>query len=442
MFKNQLQELAQRSCFNLPSYACIRQGPDHAPRFKASVNFNGEIFESPSFCPTLRQAEHAAAEAALNVLSVRGLSRSLTARVLHTGLLCYMKDETGVYKNLLQETAHRAGLKLPVYTTVRSGPGHSPIFACTVELAGMNFTGEPAKTKKQAEKNAAIAAWSALKTMRNLDLSTRKETGSQEDRDQAVVSRVLSSFRPRDDSKQFRRRDYNNQAKRRMANGNNNDILSLVPSSSTSGKSLNLQKWRVMDVLMDSSTQKRNSFVSLLPPPPLRTASKILPPTSSNYSCNRACPVQIRGKPEVNLLPPLEQFLKDEDQWPGSKHEHVMNKSIEKIEGSSSSNLYGASTSELISRIFGSPNPSQMAPAMARNMYTGGFNPHKIAPAVKMRSIIPVCTAPPPLNRPNPMQIRPAPAEVASSASKVMFNNARPNSDQLSSELMNLQLRK
>jgi dsRNA-specific ribonuclease len=59
MYKNQLQELAQRSCFNLPSYACIREGPDHAPRFKASVNFNGEIFESPSYCTTLRQAEHA-----------------------------------------------------------------------------------------------------------------------------------------------------------------------------------------------------------------------------------------------------------------------------------------------------------------------------------------------------------------------------------------------
>ena len=68
-----------------------------------------------------------------------------------------------MYKNLLQETAHRAGLNLPVYTTVRSGPGHVPVFTCTVELAGMNFTGESAKTKKQAEKNAAIAAWSALK---------------------------------------------------------------------------------------------------------------------------------------------------------------------------------------------------------------------------------------------------------------------------------------
>ncbi|MBA0816822.1 hypothetical protein Gohar_001444, partial [Gossypium harknessii] len=154
MFKNQLQELAQRSCFNLPSYSCIREGPDHAPRFKATVNFNGETFESPMFCSTLRQAEHAAAEIALNTLANRGPSRALAARVL---------DETGVYKNLLQETAHRAGLNLPVYTTVRSGPGHIPSFSCMVDLAGMSFTGDPARTKKQAQKNAAMAAWSALR---------------------------------------------------------------------------------------------------------------------------------------------------------------------------------------------------------------------------------------------------------------------------------------
>lgn len=74
-----------------------------------------------------------------------------------------IQDETGVYKNLLQETAHRAGLKLPVYTTVRAGPGCAPVFTCTVELAGMSFSGEPAKTKKQAQKSAAMAAWFALK---------------------------------------------------------------------------------------------------------------------------------------------------------------------------------------------------------------------------------------------------------------------------------------
>lgn len=64
---------------------------------------------------------------------------------------------------MLQETAHRAGLNLPVYTTIRSGPGHVPNFSCTVEIAGMHFVGDPARTKKQAQKNAAMAAWSALR---------------------------------------------------------------------------------------------------------------------------------------------------------------------------------------------------------------------------------------------------------------------------------------
>jgi dsRNA-specific ribonuclease len=37
------------------------------------------------------------------------------------------------------------------------------MFTCTVELAGRIFTGNPGKTKKQAQKNAAMAAWSELK---------------------------------------------------------------------------------------------------------------------------------------------------------------------------------------------------------------------------------------------------------------------------------------
>jgi dsRNA-specific ribonuclease len=105
----------------------------------------------------------------LLIVVVRGSDfPCLDARVL--------QDETGVYKNLLQETAHRAGLKLPAYTTVRSGPGHSPVFASTVELAGMSFAGDPAKTKKQAEKNAAMAAWSSLKQSKQSTLAAPKES--------------------------------------------------------------------------------------------------------------------------------------------------------------------------------------------------------------------------------------------------------------------------
>lgn len=88
-------------------------------------------------------------------------------------MCCDIQDETGVYKNLLQETAHRAGLNLPVYTTIWSGPGpgHVPVFSCTVELAGMSFSGLLARTKKQAQKNAAMAAWLALKRSMNCTFS-------------------------------------------------------------------------------------------------------------------------------------------------------------------------------------------------------------------------------------------------------------------------------
>jgi len=44
------------------------------------VIFNGELFESPNYCSTLRQAEDAAAEVALNILSRRSSFQSLAAR--------------------------------------------------------------------------------------------------------------------------------------------------------------------------------------------------------------------------------------------------------------------------------------------------------------------------------------------------------------------------
>ncbi|KAL0452165.1 UNVERIFIED_CONTAM: Double-stranded RNA-binding protein 2 [Sesamum latifolium] len=210
MYKNQLQELAQRSCFNLPSYTCIREGPDHAPRFKAAVNFNGEMFESPNYCSTLRQAEHSAAEVALDALASRGPSNSLAARILDnesTGSIyspawatmipnAFFKgyvhfdteDETGVYKNLLQEVSQRVGASLPAYTTFRTGLGHLPIFTCTVELAGVIFTGDPAKNKKQAER---MQPWQlVVQQSENPTL----EKPSKDEQEHVTVARALQKY--------------------------------------------------------------------------------------------------------------------------------------------------------------------------------------------------------------------------------------------------------
>ncbi|XP_010250596.1 PREDICTED: double-stranded RNA-binding protein 3-like [Nelumbo nucifera] len=427
MYKNQLQELAQRSCFNLPSYACIREGPDHAPRFKASVNFNGEIFEGPSYCTTLRQAEHAAAEVALNTLSTRGPSRSLAAKVL---------DETGVYKNLLQEAAHRAGLKLPVYTTVRSGPGHVPVFTCTVELADMSFTGEPAKTKKQAEKNAAMSAWSALKQMPNFgssSLLTRKRSDNGEEQEQ-VRRRMKKKEQEQRDQTQARRRE----------------LLSYrdsTPSSSSSHNLLQYQKWMFIGPVSDFSLtcpaqqqkQRKNCFLALLPPSIPLTSSKMLPPTPtptrethpSLYSSNRSTVVQVKSRTQVKLQevpPPVEKHQKDEEKWLGGKPD-VTEKIIEKDPGSAKSNcgfgpevidynkpfalprsgkLNTSSTdhtrqqTQITTSHFGplslplAPAPvGRVAPAVPRILHTGRFHAQNIAPAVHIRSVIPVCAAPP-----------------------------------------------
>ncbi|GFS34360.1 DHHC-type zinc finger family protein [Actinidia rufa] len=361
MYKNQLQELAQRrSCSNLPSYACIREGPDHAPRFKASVNFNGEIFESRNYCNTLRQAEHAAAQVALNVLSKRASStlNPLTSRVL---------DETGVYKNLLQETAHKAGLKLPVYTTIRSGPGHVPVFTSTVEIAGMNFIGDPAKTKKQAEKNAAVAACEQV--VHSLAVPN-------------LGSLSLSSKEPNNSEKQVGR-DQNQAARRRMMSGYRDNVSSNhdVPSQQ-----------RTSDVLLgsasNSSTQKQNSSLSLLPPP---RASPIESPPLSSSTRKESRPGSssiISGADSISLLNTRKL---------GNSVSSLVDHTTQNQQTHTRSRLLGpatpSSSSSSSSRVL-SPIKATRCSHVDRTIYSGGYNPQRFAPTVQIRSVVPVCAAP------------------------------------------------
>ena len=52
---------------------------------------------------------------------------------------------------------------MPTYSTNKSGEAHVPTFISTVEIEGEIFTGQGAKTKKQAEMSAAKTAYTALK---------------------------------------------------------------------------------------------------------------------------------------------------------------------------------------------------------------------------------------------------------------------------------------
>ncbi|KAI3941262.1 hypothetical protein MKX01_029836 [Papaver californicum] len=480
MYKNQLQELAQRSCFNLPSYTCIREGPDHAPRFKAMVNFNGKVFEGPCNCTTLRQAEHSAAEVALNTLSIRGPSRSLTAKVI---------DETGVYKNLLQETAHRAGLNLPTYTTVRSGPGHVPVFSSTVEVAGMLFKGEPAKTNKQAEKNAALAAWSTLKQSKvpNLSyssssLTNKEKTDSNEEYERVVVARVPSKYSPKDEIKKGKQRNMN-QARKGIVSGlsvNNSKC-----NGSSTEKSMLYQQRRSIVMSSDfqpSQQQNRVLFAPLHPTmvrptenPSLHTPNKsILGQVKTNLQVN---------KQEVPIL--IQEHQQDEEEWLHEKSFVNEKKPVEKDllnQANSKPNPNYQMLTHTFPLLINNPIPDRrtttnrthirsigyvpsLLPSITpsftrcmaqttfsypRDINTFGFHhSHNMAPSVNIRSVVPVCAAPPPMmptslssNASKPSRIQEVSSSISVSATKTTgtIQHTEQEVQEASRKLSNLKL--
>ncbi|EOA24456.1 hypothetical protein CARUB_v10017714mg [Capsella rubella] len=263
---------------------------------------------------------------------------------------CFSKDETGIYKNLLQETAHRAGLDLPVYTSVRSGPGHIPTFSCTVELAGMSFKGESAKTKKQAEKNAAISAWFSLRKMPSLDPLRGEE------KEQEVVARVLSRFRP----KEVKRREPN-QSRRRTV------IRTIRQNTTTTTTTRDLLCEKLGSINLYTNKASSSSPSPSLPLPPRFWPSRTnLPQQESKVK---------------SLLEKCQEYAerKQSPDYPIPKTEMIIKSSP------LSSSLEKSYYSKLL--------PFSIS----------GLNNQKLAPAVHIRSVIPVCSAPPPKPKPNPI---------------------------------------
>ncbi|XP_015899794.3 double-stranded RNA-binding protein 1 isoform X1 [Ziziphus jujuba] len=154
LYKSQLQNYAQKRNLALPEYASEREGPPHNTRFKCRVTIDGQTFESPTFFSTLKEAENAAAKFALTSLSPNEVQQ----------------HDSGFYKNLLQELVQKEGIPLPIYSTSRRGEAHEPIFVSSLEIEGQIFTGEEAKTKKNAEINAAKVAYNALKERKTIEI--------------------------------------------------------------------------------------------------------------------------------------------------------------------------------------------------------------------------------------------------------------------------------
>ncbi|KAI7993102.1 Double-stranded RNA-binding protein 4 [Camellia lanceoleosa] len=164
LYKSRLQSYAQRRNLTLPEYSSEREGPPHASRFRSKVLFDGKIYESPEFSLTIKEAEHAAAKVAWESLSLNEVE----------------EDDSTVYKNLLQELAQKKGFLVPKYERTVSGPPHMPTFVSTVKIGEESFQGQAAKSKKQADMNAAKVAYNCL----------------QERNKASVAPTVLSSVTP------------------------------------------------------------------------------------------------------------------------------------------------------------------------------------------------------------------------------------------------------
>jgi hypothetical protein len=86
----------------------------------------------------------------------------MSTHELHLFILCAVQDDSGFYKNALQELAQREDLSMPVYKIIKSGALHMPTFFSYVEIEGEKFYGKAGKSKKEAELKSARAAYTVL----------------------------------------------------------------------------------------------------------------------------------------------------------------------------------------------------------------------------------------------------------------------------------------
>lgn len=208
--------------------------------------------------------------------------------------------------------------------------------------------------------------------------------------------------------------------------------------------------WKFMDSFSDPSSENHNNFLSLLPPPPPRTMPRILPPNlypsktgvgssqDDNDWINKISEAIKKPLDEKSLHYKQTGGSEIDNDWitkiseaikkPAASNSHFLggksvhynprvqeddNEWINKIseaikkpvDGKSGIDILDFSKSSMLSPV---KFQSSCSNQMGMSSFNGG---QRFAPAVQIRSVIPVCAAPPPPD--------PAAAEVASTLSKL-----------------------
>uniref|UniRef100_A0A7N2MX72 DRBM domain-containing protein n=1 Tax=Quercus lobata TaxID=97700 RepID=A0A7N2MX72_QUELO len=149
MYKNRLQEYAQRSAIQLPMYKTVNEGSQHAPKFRSTVVVDGQIYTSPNTFLQRKIAEQDVSKLALEHIS----KKIKDERYPLTPLIC---ENTVFCKSILNEFAVKMTLQKPVYNTVQT-EGLPPVFISSLIFNGVCYNGEPGRNKKEAEQLAARA---------------------------------------------------------------------------------------------------------------------------------------------------------------------------------------------------------------------------------------------------------------------------------------------
>ncbi|XP_058227045.1 uncharacterized protein LOC131335615 [Rhododendron vialii] len=158
LWKNRLQEYAQRSGLPIPIYQTINEGAQRPPMFRSTVFVDGTYITSPNTFSNRKAAEQDVASVAL---------ASLTQKIKEEGYPIIRESlfpfpiiqDTVFCKSILNEYATKMNLEKPTYTTRSTiqPKGLLPVFISSLVFNGVNYTGEVGRSKKEAEQLAARA---------------------------------------------------------------------------------------------------------------------------------------------------------------------------------------------------------------------------------------------------------------------------------------------
>ncbi|KAL6662026.1 hypothetical protein ACP70R_001410 [Stipagrostis hirtigluma subsp. patula] len=150
MYKNRLQQIAQRAHKKLPVYDIEMEGELHQPKFRCTVEVDGERFSSTRSYGRRKEAEQDAARVAYDTLVKRGKGDAKEVFEL-------IDQDVVFCKSILHEFAVKTKTSQPSYSVA---PLEKPmtLFVASVVFDGKTYTGEAAVSKKDAEQKAARAA--------------------------------------------------------------------------------------------------------------------------------------------------------------------------------------------------------------------------------------------------------------------------------------------